>query len=925
MKQFKLFAGASALALLLGAGIASADVVVDGSGVAVKTDGASTKTNLVGSDTLNRVMDCLVNGCSGVTALGLQQINNYQGQGSSQGERQMAGSPNAGTDEPACTVGGASDANGYPETNPGCQEIAPMTREMQANVCEDDITTNGGLDLRGPPNTTPAGQTSVNISAESLAICADGILIVTDNRSMAQTADSAGQCATPTAIPATVSDPTWADTTSANQVPFSPATTAAHGGIATQDYLGAGKLRRSGTKGGYTFGGNSLGWKDVLRVVYTGCPNDGFGVKKTDGTADLTCGSIHRYFRCTSPLRKAVLNDWFSVVEDGAGDPAVKCDGTGGTPNNTVAACASNADGVSGGLRHAFRRDDASGTTGFFLSTLGLNGGVGHRIKMFSGVQNKPVDIPAHAADTARADPADATTGLDSGGNMFCDGGDVEGFILDAAQCTANAANACLDFSDPRPGTCAFAKTACTTNADCTGSGDSCLTVANPFPKDIACRADGACPPAPQVGPAPVACTAGATGVCRDYLKDKNNIATTLACPIPAGGHAGDPSFCPNVPEYGDPITKPCKPEDTLCAWNGRMEVVEAIVSPNSFGNPAVAPYPTVESKRSSIGVPPAYFFGSFDMCPDSDPPPCRQPFEPAGSPGATANLWNVVNEALSRPSTNVDGRAYNPIFNDNTDGSAASPVQCLTGTPAGHNCKLPVIAHWRANMAVLKTSLPQNGLVINSDPSSTAIPRARCQQADATDIIGCVVASTQCTVGFAGREVGEAAVALQGGQEPLRINQTSATDANVLNALADNGLGAAARTVTNYPFARFLYMSALGGFGNITTDCKARGGSDNYCADEVKLANTFWSGAAATNNVCGSAGFINLPVTQADANGVAQPMRECRGAIVSAGCGQVGKTCTAATDCPTPETCVSGQCTRQDGSKDPADGCQPL
>jgi hypothetical protein len=870
LKQFKLIASAGAIAVVFGAGAASADVVVDASGNPVKTDGAATKTNLVGSDTLNRVMDCLVNGCSGVPALGLAQINNYQGQGSSQGERQMAGSPNAGTDEPACLVSGATDGNGYPETNPGCQEIAPMTREMNTSVCEDDITTNGGLDLR--PNV-PAGQTSVNLHAESLAICADGILIVTDNRSNSQTADNAASCAAPTALPTTPAtreweNAGWADNTSTNAVPFAP----------SPSYAGAAKLRRSGTiactpgngcpaSGQYAFSD----WKDVLRLIYTGCTNDGFGVKKSDGTTpDLTCGNVHRYLRCTNNVRQAVVNNWFNVVEDGAHggiDTAVKCDGTGGTRNNTVAACSS---GVDGGLRHAYRRDDASGTTGFFLSTLGLNGGVGHRVKFFSGVQNKPVDIPALASAAARPDPSGGS--LDSGGNMFCDGGDVEGYVLNAIQCTANAANACPDY---------------TVAPDLTNP-------ASPFPKTVTCPSYGECPPAPQVGPAKTACTPGAANACRDFLRDRNNITTSLACP--ASG------FCPGVPEMGDPLTKPCKGEDNLCAWNGRMGIVQALITPAQVGN--VAAFPVVQAKRSSLGTPTggAYFFSTFAVCPDGDPPPCRQAFFPSGS----TNNFNVLNEALSRPSTNVDGRAYNPImaFDDGT-------VQCLTGSPATHDCRLPAIAHWRANAAVLKTNLPQNGGAINTDPSSAAVPRARCQQADATDLIGCVVASTQCTVGFAGREVGEAAVALQAGQEPFRLNNSVATDPNILNALADTGLGAAARSA-NYVFSRFLYLSALGGFGNISSDCAARGGSPAYCADELKIANAFFGANydAVGGPVCASAGFITLPSTQNDVNGVAQSMRECRGA---AGPGASNGVCGA-----------TGPA-RQDGSLAPADNCQPL
>src|SRR5262249_36957637 len=133
----KLVGRAWALALLLTAGAASADIVVDAAGTPVVTEeGGSSQTRLVGSDSLNEVMDCLVNGCPGIPRLTLGQITDYVGQGSIQGQHQMEGSPQGpltdwiGNSELDCTVAGPAgthltDPNGVAETNPGCQEIAP--------------------------------------------------------------------------------------------------------------------------------------------------------------------------------------------------------------------------------------------------------------------------------------------------------------------------------------------------------------------------------------------------------------------------------------------------------------------------------------------------------------------------------------------------------------------------------------------------------------------------------------------------------------------------------------------------------------------------------------------------------------------------------------------------------------------------------
>jgi hypothetical protein len=244
VKHLKIAGIASALALVLGAGTASADIVVNGSGVAVVVDqGGATQNSWVGSDTLNKVISAVV------PTLGLAQITSYVDQGSGQGQRQLEGSPKSGTSEPACTVGSASDANGYNETNPGCQEIAPMSRQMDKDICEDDITDPGGDD------------TSVkNTSGESLAVCGDAIVVITDNASHRAYADDAvaGSC------PAS-------GTSSDNTSTFTP----------NAAYSKTGKLRRSGTfnvEGGasgetYQVGANGMGWKDVLRLVYTGCKN----------------------------------------------------------------------------------------------------------------------------------------------------------------------------------------------------------------------------------------------------------------------------------------------------------------------------------------------------------------------------------------------------------------------------------------------------------------------------------------------------------------------------------------------------------------------------------------------------------------------------------------------------------------------------
>ena len=805
VKTFKLIASACGFALLLGAGAASADVVVDTSGNPIVVDypgGSNTNQhNLVGSDTLNEVMDCLTAGigsaCPGkiTSASG---ITNYVGQGSGQGQRQMEGSPKPGTDELPCTVGGVSDPNGLPEQNPGCQEIAPMSGEMDKGVCDDDFTS--------------ATQQGTNASAESLAICADGIVVITDNTSLAQYGTSAAACAAETG-------------SSPNTLPYQP----------NANYQNSGGLRHGGTLPADPMVPGSTAytvtdWKDVLRLIYAGCEN-------TDGT----CDNKDHYTRCTDPVRRSLINHWSYLVDSGtlAGDVSTACH---------AQTCADSTNGIDGGLRAAYRRDDSSGTSGFFLSTLGLNKTTTHRTD-FVTAGGKFTVIPTSAATP---------------GDMFCDGGDVEGFVTESVACQKNTANACPDYTAPWS--------------------------ASGFPKTVTCPASGMCAPPPAIGetaPDEVqTCTPGSAKACRDFLND-NPTLHTLTCP--ASG------VCPLPPAKGDPITKACDPNDVLCDMNGRTGVVRALVTPSTIGG--VAPFPTLQCTTGNFAYVP-FINVSIDVCPDGTTASSGQcqlpyfqilqnpskPFNATTNPeiGRDFNCVTVASNHNSQHTTHMDARAFNAIVRDSN-----GVVQCLTGS--GLTCTLPAIAQWRQRMATLSQTSVKGGTI--GTVSGTTVG---CQQPDATRLMGCVVGSTQCTIGFAGREVAEDAGS-QALQEPFRINESYGTDANVLGSLADKGL--ATPNAADYVFARYLYLGAIGGFHNVTGDCQARGGSAAYCADELAIVREFTTNynVATTGGaaVCAGTGFIALPATNSTTDNAGNPvdLHSCRSALDS---GATANTCGA-------------------------------
>jgi cysteine-rich repeat protein len=108
----------------------------------------------------------------------------------------------------------------------------------------------------------------------------------------------------------------------------------------TADNAGTG-LAYSGTTGVFAGSNATQTWKWVLALVY--------------GGKDLSPGGVTD---CNSAARKALVANWSSLFQN-------TCANGAGT------AC--SAAPVSGALWHAFRRDDASGTSDVFASILGLS------------------------------------------------------------------------------------------------------------------------------------------------------------------------------------------------------------------------------------------------------------------------------------------------------------------------------------------------------------------------------------------------------------------------------------------------------------------------------------------------------------------------------------------------------------------------
>lgn len=333
---------------------------------AVTASAQATKQNasqLVGSDTLITVINNAINLINTDADPSNDIIGlTYDGLGSSAGQRQLEGNVNR-SGEPTC-LGTAGSAN------PGCQQISPMSRPLNNGIC-DDLTA--GPELAG--------------KAEGLAICADAIAVLASNASYQSAATAGSSCTALTDTPTSIDLATGLLSTTL-----------------TSNEIGGSAVLPSG----YQIGGNSMpAWRDVLRLVYTGCENN------QDCTT--TAGLAGRKDRCGvgTPARAELITNWYAMFN------ATNC----------------NTGLCSGGLRAAYRRDDNSGTTNVFLEHL----------QVLSNLTTRA---------TYRTALGTACQVAINDSHSFCDGGQLEGFW-------SNALTGAIEHADPVTQPCDAADDLC--------------------------------------------------------------------------------------------------------------------------------------------------------------------------------------------------------------------------------------------------------------------------------------------------------------------------------------------------------------------------------------------------------------------------------------------------------------------------------
>ncbi|HEY6561794.1 MAG TPA: hypothetical protein VI072_31205 [Polyangiaceae bacterium] len=216
---------------------------------------------------------------------------------------------------------------------------------------------------------------------------------------------------------------------------------------------------------------------------------------------------------------------------------------------------------------------------------------------------------------------------------------------------------------------------------------------------------------------------------------------------------------------------------------------------------------------------------GRFERCPNGAAPragSCLHPVDAANN--------NCLNPRLNKPQEpgfgNADGRAYNLMLR-----TASGQVQTDT---RGR----PVTGFFNRIHA--------------TQPAVAGADATFCRRVSATEQIGCLVAASPCSLGFAGREgaYGEFELPRTGLVNPntiaLKVDQIDPELTCVQNLVTTP-----ADATDDYPLSRKLYLTSMVGFESAT-------------AAEQQLARCF-SGTVAganLNDIVEESGFIRLPGT---------------------------------------------------------------
>lgn len=542
-------------------------------------------------------------------------------------------------------------------------------------------------------------------------------------------------------------------------------------------------------------------WRDVLRSIYAGMP------------AGSSTDPLVR--DCNGAARRALIANWNDIFRGDCNN----C--TDSNPDTAV---------TEPGLRHAFRRDEESGTTDVFLGLLSLG--------TISFTQNAPAGYPATAAKAFRQ-------------------------LANSPFCNVHRPN------------------------------DTYLAVTvppNATAAQIAAGTAKVIPPAFNVGAVPAGqpggfdhdSNAATPAQLRSLISDPlDDFGDDVSFPEMQDQ---DPVRRKCVGDNFDTLVGQTKPNEQVCSADGQLGVVLAI-NPPPIGNAQAYPATPCDLGAYEFGPGVVNAFAAGVRCPNGDEPlgapaQCRLPIDTNGkfnclngggtwisvggnlafaANGAPAVIdGDTVGETMGR--SNIDGRVYNHVLRD----AAGNPVKITRPNPfALGNINTPLIGSFY-RIHTTRSLLASAGT-------------KTCQRDDATEQVGCLVQASPCSLGFAG---GDAVTQNPGGTVGLRVNGVLPDTTSIQNLVTAAG--------PVYPFARKLYVNTLRGFENpITpftgtdaeTDLVRSFVTESVPADATHVGSQFGGSLPA------SFGFIALP-------GTAGPF--CEDFNENGVCGTTSGVCTA-------------------------------
>ena len=265
-----------------------------------------------------------------------------------------------------------------------------------------------------------------------------------------------------------------------------------------------------------------------------------------------------------------------------------------------------------------------------------------------------------------------------------------------------------------------------------------------------------------------------------------------------------------------DPIRRACDLNEQVCQKDGTLGLIMVTEVPADFSGPISYATTFCDVGKYRLMKPAA----GVTTCPNGGGlliGKCFHPYHDLGGGAFNPHcLYRRGTPVQGIAANGMDGRSYNLIaklnqtFPDNT--SVVYAKDNLNRTVTG--------AFYRVHTTL-----------------TTAAGAATCQQTSSTDQIGCLVAASPCSIGYAGREAD-----LQPGSLALKVNGITDAQANI------EKLVTAPTDPTIYPLSRKLFFNTMVGFDSPT-----------MATGELELAKCMAKNSIV-NPIITSRGFIDVP-----------------------------------------------------------------